>query len=188
MAVVAEKRTGARARPASLTALNPLFRSKIRVPLLPEPHLPRERLITSLQVALRKRVILIVSPAGSGKTTALSELAQSLDPAPFWYTVDDLARDSHALLHGLGLAVGAAPSQSRDRPTLLAGIIRALDQGAAATRIIVDDVHRLEDGRPQQALCDLIRYLPRNARMILTGRAVPDRFADLIAWCDLQKQ
>jgi DNA-binding SARP family transcriptional activator len=171
-----------------LTALNPLFRAKIRVPLLPEPHVSRPRVVSALRTSLRRRVTLLVSPAGSGKTTALSELARSLDAPASWYTIDELDRDDLAVLHGLALAVGAVPTSSRDRQAHLAQVINALDQGATPSRLILDDVHRLTDSRAQQALCDLIRYLPRNARLILAGRVIPERFSDLLGWCDLQKQ
>jgi two-component SAPR family response regulator len=165
-----------------------LFLAKTRAPLLPEPHLQRARLMAVLQRSLQRRVTLITSPAGSGKTTALAELAQSLPPPIFWYTVDELDRDDVALLHGLALAVGATPPLARDRQSLLAQIIRALGQPIEQSRLIVDDIHRLEAATAQRALADLVRYMPRSVRLVLAGRNAPPQLGELIEWCALQRQ
>lgn len=175
-------------RSSSLSALNPLFTSKTRAPLPPRPYLARPRLLNQLRHLTRRRVTLVCAPAGAGKTTLLADFIRPQAQSASWYTVDDLDENATAFLHGLSLAVGCASSRPLDQRGYLAQIVEMLGEGAARKRLIVDDVHRLIEPSAEQALCDLVRYLPPAARLILIGRNAPAGISSVLDWLAAQNQ
>ncbi|HVC35429.1 MAG TPA: AAA family ATPase [Chloroflexota bacterium] len=171
-----------------LVALNPLFLSKTRAPTLPRPHLARPRLIGALRQGSRRRVTLVCAPAGAGKTTLVADFARSQTEGCWWYTIDDLDADGVSFLHGLAIAVGSGNARSLDRLGYLAQIVESLGKAADHRAIVVDDVHLLTEASAAQALSDLLRYLPRSARLILVGRCVPPGLERILDWLATQGQ
>ena len=70
----------------------------------PAGGLVRERLATPPDA----RVVLVVAPAGHGKTTLLAQLAARANGPVVWYRVDGDDRNAPALLARLGPALLAA--------------------------------------------------------------------------------
>jgi ATP/maltotriose-dependent transcriptional regulator MalT len=177
---------------ARLLRLGPLFRAKTRPPAPPERFLPRPRLTAALRQAARKRVVAVCGPAGVGKTTSLASLVRAFRGAGYWYTIDELDADAAAFLHGLAFAVEATLPPSADAQVLLAGIVDTLERRTAANGaraiVVLDDVHRLTGPGVEQALADLIRYLPARVTLILAARQLPARLDPTLRWCAAHDQ
>ncbi len=169
-----------------LAALNPLFASKTRPPVLPRPHLSRTHLLGLLKQSARRRVCLVCAPAGAGKTTLLADFVRPIVRSTLWYTVDDLDDSADAFLHGLSLALGNDGSKSSHRLGYLAQIVESLNRTTDQRVIVIDDVHRLTDLSAARALSDLIRYLPPSARLILVGRSPPCGIERILDWLATQ--
>ncbi len=66
----------------------PLVVTKLKIPPLRENRVLRPRLQTQLKTGLNRKLTLVSSPAGFGKTTLLSEFAAGCDRPVAWYSID----------------------------------------------------------------------------------------------------
>lgn len=144
----------------------------------PDPGwIERPRLAERLARRFDLRVLLVVAPAGFGKTAALAQaLAAARDDGS---TTDVWVRcepaDGHpahlvtAILRSAGFADRAA-----DTPTAADVADALLQRAPRPVCLVLDDVHRIPDGSGGAALLgDLVEMLPRNAHLVLSGRTQP---------------
>jgi len=68
-------------------AASPVVVTKLAPDALPEDHVPRSRLVRSLD-ATRPLTVVVAAP-GSGKTVLLTEWAAGLGPISRWLSLDD---------------------------------------------------------------------------------------------------
>ena len=129
--------------------------------------------------------MLVCGPAGSGKTTLVSDWASRADRPVGWVSLeredDDPYRLWRAVLASLR-AAGAVPagsaldrlqpslSASRDFPPLL---INALAELPAATVLVLDDVHVLRTRPVRDQLGFLLLHVPATLRVVLASRSDP---------------
>ncbi len=135
----------------------------------------RPRLIAALNDRFEHRITLITAPAGSGKTTALSQAFHNnlLDPVgrDIWLGAVKADADPLALLGGLAAACGLQNSgDETDDIALISDFVwtEAPDRVA----FLIDDSHRLGDSCGM-LLDALIAALPANASLVLSGRSHP---------------
>jgi LuxR family transcriptional regulator, maltose regulon positive regulatory protein len=119
---------------------------------LPPPRpaglVPRARLLRRLQEARDVPLVLLVAPAGYGKTTVLSEWAQQ-DPRPFrWLRADDPRAT---------LAVLADEAAIAQHPFVL----------------VLDDAHMLRDADAGNVLEAIVDGMPPGSQLALAARCEP---------------
>ena len=119
---------------------------------LPPPRpaglVPRARLIRRLRDARDVPLVLLVAPAGYGKTTVLSEWAEQ-DPRPFrWLGADDPRTT---------LAVLAEEVAVARHPFVL----------------VLDDAHKLRDTDAGEVLETIVHDLPPGSQLALAARCEP---------------
>ncbi|MBI5342500.1 MAG: AAA family ATPase [Deltaproteobacteria bacterium] len=163
--------------------------TKLRPPSMGVRHMPRPRLSAGGTEAGPFRLALVSAPAGSGKTTVLSEWYQALRKrklAAVWLSLDSFDNEPRRFLVQLISAVQAArPEFGRkaarllavNPDTLLEDLAESLvhDFGGWNSRIVVflDDYHVLRD-RAIHAMVDyLLRYVPDNVRFVIGTRKDP---------------
>jgi LuxR family maltose regulon positive regulatory protein len=163
--------------------------TKLRPPSMGVRHMPRPRLSADLANAVPHRLALVSAPAGSGKTTVLSEwyLAfQKRKIAAAWLSLDDFDNDPRRFLVHLISAIQAArPDIGREALELLtlnpdvlmedAATSLVHDLGGTTSRIavILDDYHVIRD-RTIHAIMDfLLRYVPANMQFVIGTRRDP---------------
>lgn len=128
--------------------------------------------------------VVVVAPAGYGKTTAVALWAQADDRPSAWVRLDQLDNDpAHLLLH-----LATATSQvSLVDPTLLhylqgAGRVvqtQLVPAFAAALEacgplvLVVDDVHELSDPAALDTVRAVVDLAPATATLVLIGRTAP---------------
>lgn len=171
----------------SPVSLAPLLAAKGRVPLLPQPHVPRPRLVAALDALVHAhRLVMLSAGAFAGKTTLLAELAASTGAARvFWYTVDEIDDTPRVLLEGLAHAVsGILPAG--DEVHVLAHIVGLLDAQAQTTLLIIDDIHRSAACLP--LVERLLRYVPPHAHVLLSGRSHSRPLLPLWHWLEDRNQ
>lgn len=178
----------------------PLHPGKSFRPPLPADHLPRPRLVQTLNESSHRRLVLISAPAGFGKSTLAAEYCEQL-PAGWqslWIALD--RRDSQAgqllrtLIHALrtlfprlgeqqlALLEQTHPQQPLDMELVTLAVLDSLAErheasarsGPERVVLVLDDYH-LVQGQQCDRLCALLlERMPSHYQLILTSRQKPD--------------
>ena len=171
-----------------------LLATKLTPPPPPATLIARPRLMALLGSALTRRVVLLSTPPGYGKTTLLSawlaELAQRTDaPAVAWLALDgqddDLARFWSYLLAALeralpgsagnaGVALRLIQASAPAPAPLVAALVNALIDLPRDLLLVLDDVHLLASPSLCDTLAELVEHAPPRLHLVLASRADPN--------------
>jgi LuxR family maltose regulon positive regulatory protein len=159
-----------------------VVRAKLRPPITPQHHVRRARLHELLDEGARSSLILVVAPAGAGKTALLSAwCAQSFVPTS-WLSLDDGDQDGTQLWCDLIAATEAlrpacgenAAVLLRARNTLAEVADQLLDEletiDDATSVLILDDTHLVRPGAGAEALALFVQHLPPWLHIALSGQ------------------
>ncbi len=167
-----------------------LARAKIQAPRFRSGLIERSELEEQLGEALTsRRLVLLVAPAGYGKTAALSRQLQQLPKgsAIAWFTADeedDLPRLLAYLIEALEpldppwrLAAEAlfelvAQGRLREAAAAFLGTLEATDAPHGGV-IVLDDLHAVADARVFEFLGYLLEGLPQNWTLVIATRVEP---------------
>jgi LuxR family maltose regulon positive regulatory protein len=168
-------------------ALVLVIRSKLSPPSQAVSILDRPRLRPLLEEPAAA-MVLVVAPAGFGKTTLLAQHYAGLkqaDRAVAWLSVDeddnDPARFLAHLVHSIVLAMpeisslGEATAQGMlglSVKTALWSLIEAVQDNDPFT-LIVDDIHRVQNRAVLELLQTFIDAVPGRVSVIIAGRGRP---------------
>jgi LuxR family maltose regulon positive regulatory protein len=166
-----------------------LARSKIQAPRFRSGLIERNELEQQLGEALgSRRLVLLVAPAGYGKTAALSRQLQRLPPgcAVAWLTADeedDLQRLLSHLIEALepldppwrqapeALLELVARGRLRETASALVNTLEATDTAGGV--IVLDDLHAIGDARVFEFLGHVLDGLPQNWTLVIASRVEP---------------
>jgi len=153
---------------------------------MPAPLVARPRLAAQLDEGLRRgsRLLLVVAPAGYGKTTLLHEWLAGRGPAGphLWHTLGEADNDPPHLLAGLLAALRAAlpapllPAVDAQSPLAYALALLFRQAAAAAGAdwlLLLDDYHWITNPAVHQTLDTLLGQPDWPARLVLTSRGLP---------------
>ncbi len=145
--------------------------------LPPEPAgLVRERLLK----AAATRLVVVVAPAGHGKTTLLGQIAASFDGPVAWYRLDSWDRGADAfatriapsvLAALVGADTGPVPPEHLSVEQLAPRLGQVL--GPARGLLVLDDVHEVTGTETEDALVRLAGIAPGQLGIVLAGRRAP---------------
>ncbi len=176
--------------PSPRAALKPLVASKLVAPRNSRKVVPHEALLARLMAERRRRCVVLQSPPGYGKTTALVAWSQALTPLGYhvaWLSLDADDNDPAVWVdYLLSSVANVDPGIARealmlegagtDRDTI-ESIVFALVRGVARYRrelvIVLDDLHHITDQRIWEALQWLLDYAPPNLHLVFVSRSVP---------------
>jgi LuxR family transcriptional regulator, maltose regulon positive regulatory protein len=165
----------------------PLLVSKLTLPSPLPTLVARPRLTARLQAAENCRLALVVAPAGSGKSSVVSQWCQEQAPGRVaWLSLDANDNDPRRFLHYLCAALERIVPE-------VAGPVRALLQtpqppasdealthllnGLAALEhpvtLVLDDYHEIESFVIHQIVAFLLEHLPPTLFLILVTRSDP---------------
>lgn len=117
----------------------------------------RPRLITPLVEPGAPQLVVLVAPAGCGKTTVLCQWA-ARDARPFaWLTLDDRDNDATRLITAVTRAVDGVRAEG----------------GAGRFVLVLDDLHVLHSPEALDVLLAIATDLPPEASLALASRAEP---------------
>lgn len=169
----------------------PLVLTKLRVPALRARVISRARLIDLLAPKDGAGLVLVCAPAGYGKTTLLTEWAQSLTKngaAVAWVALDAGDDDPipfgsyliASLVQALGPTSGLAQiaqilrsSPQTDLLRILPAAINAIDSSGRECVLILDDYHVISAPAIHAALAYLLEHLSENLRIAIGSRSNP---------------
>jgi LuxR family transcriptional regulator, maltose regulon positive regulatory protein len=162
-----------------------LLASKLRPPLMRPGTVVRSSLIEQLANRDVRPIVLVVAPAGYGKTTLLSQWAEHNGQAFGWVSVDEKDNDPKVLLTYVAEALDAVEPISQRVFDALASpgssvpgsvVPRLCSAFALMTSpvvLVMDDVHLLRNSECRAALAILADSVPNGSRLVLAGRDQP---------------
>jgi DNA-binding SARP family transcriptional activator len=140
-----------------------------------------------LQDNLKRKLILVIAPAGYGKTTLLADLTAHADRPVCWVRLTEHDRDPMRLAGVLVESLGTRFPRARKHLNLSGleslppeGVGRAMASGIAqavsrSLLLVIDDLHLLSASQGSAAfLTGLVGAAPPNLCCILSGREVLD--------------
>lgn len=171
-------------RPATPSGAMPqphgLIQSKTLVPAVDGRSIPRPRVLRAMwEAAEGRRILLVVAPAGSGKTTAAAQLVRSRPGAHAWLSLWDSDDGPGRFIAYLSAAVAAiAPeAATRTRRFLEDGLApedcaALLGEGLpAGATVVLDDLHHVEARAPVlRALRAFLDAATEGALVVLVSR------------------
>lgn len=135
----------------------------------------RARLPERLARAAAVKLVLVRAPAGFGKTTAMVQLREALEKdgvATAWLTLDHADNDVPRFLVGLSAAVSQL---GFERPSSLrSDVLAELSAEQSAFALFLDDFEVIREGGVMGMVRELLEHLPRNGRLIVGTRSLPD--------------
>jgi len=155
-----------------------LVLTKLHIPARRASHIPRTHLIERLTPETQTGLIFVCAPAGYGKTTLLSEWAQTLihkGTAVGWFAIDSSDDDPLPfctyLVASLMQALGSTSELSRitqlmrsspelDMQKTLGAIINAIASSERDCVLILDDYHLIGNPAMHTALAFLREHRP----------------------------
>ena len=167
---------------------NPLLTTKLYFPPTRTSLVPRPRLVERIRTGLLGPLTLISAPAGSGKTTVISQwrLGPGAGVPTAWLSIDladnDLVRFLQYLSSALDhLQPGLAEetrlllqsSEQLSWEAILTNIINRLSELEGESVLVLDDYHLVENPTIHTALTFLLDHLPPCLHIILLTRADP---------------
>lgn len=161
--------------------------TKVQIP--PQPHhaVRRAQLIDALERRISDyKLILLSAPAGYGKTTFLTQWAQSSGFSTAWLSIDQEDNDLERFLRNLlatwkeiqpdiqeslfGLLLS---TMSPDTEAVLTAFINVAHSVPDHTVFVFDDYHLIEHSSIHKALAYLLDHLPPMLHFVLAGRSEP---------------
>lgn len=156
------------------------FKHRLELPLVPArwrvpgaSGLQRQRLLSALQDPWEHGLVLLIAPAGCGKTTLLSQFAAGAGAPVAWLRAESSERDPAHLLRYLAASLSQALPGLKGDFSTVEGVAAALDGLRQKVVLVVDDLHTLEGSNAEEALGRLVRFLPRNLAVVAASRSSP---------------
>ncbi|MHA7582337.1 LuxR C-terminal-related transcriptional regulator [Paenibacillus vandeheii] len=163
------------------------LQSKLSLPYLHVPTLERERLNHLLAEGLFRKLTLVTSPAGYGKTTLVSRWCSQITQPLVWISLD--AGDNELIRFWQYIAAGiqtALPEfgvklyafnhllLSGDNEMATVYLLNELSRMAGPLIIVLDDFHFIQADEIRHAFAYFLEFMPASLHVILISRELPD--------------
>ncbi len=169
----------------------PISKIKIRVPHRRHDWIARDRLLEALHDDLDKQLLLIVAPAGYGKTTLLVDFAHNSELPVCWLALDVLDKEPQRFLAYLVSSIAenypefgkdafaameGMKSFEQDGEHILIALSNEIEEKIGEHFVVIlDDYHIVGDVLIiQQLLSRLLQLTGEHFHLILASRNLPD--------------
>jgi len=164
-----------------------LLKSKIQIPVHSQRVVSRPHLSDMLEKeVIHHRLTLVSAPAGFGKTTLLSEWANTTQLPICWFSVDKEEINADRFLRYLLAAWEKTQSEIAEKPvglllesqkpdveSVLVAFVNAAIDISQQVIFILDDYHLIEEADIHKALSFLLDHAPSNLHFVLIARGDP---------------
>lgn len=145
---------------------------------LPQPvsaELVRTELVERLQQRFNTTATTVVAGAGFGKTTTVAQAVRANAVAPLGIDAWVSCRPGHENAEELAAAIVAVLDERAQPGHPLTAVVEAIVAlSPIDVCLVIDDCHLLPVGSSAEALlADLVRRLPANGHLLLSGRCLP---------------
>ena len=162
-----------------------LVASKLVPPFERPGSVHRSSLIKRLSDADTRPIVSVVAPSGYGKTTLVSQWAESNSRSFAWLSVDEQDNEPKVLLRYIAEALDTVePVPQRvfdalDSPrssvpgTVVPRLGSAFFSMTSPVVLVLDDVHVLQNPECRAAVSVLADHVPAGSRLVLAGQTEP---------------
>lgn len=167
-----------------------LLAAKLRIPTLRADHVQRPRLVTRLEDGLSRKLTLVSTQTGSGKTTILSEWLTHKKHAVAWVSLDESDNDHGrfisymmAALRALDIgleeriqAVLLAQEQGISIESPMAALLNEFASVPAVHRPVIlalDDYHVIHNPQIHESMLYALDYMPEGVHIVIATRSDP---------------
>jgi LuxR family maltose regulon positive regulatory protein len=163
-----------------------LLTTKLRMPQLRTPRVIRQDLMARLQKDLDKKLILISTPAGYGKTTLVLDWLSTYENTAAWVLLDKGDNNPVRFWSYIQQALKSSfPSiekwmaENLSKPVLLTqesqliGYLNAIDKLDPHVILVLDDYHVIHSQTVHDGVLFLINNAPQNFHLVILTRADP---------------
>src|SRR5947209_10563248 len=164
----------------------PVLVTKLFVPQSRSNVVSRPRLIERLDDGLHGNLTLISAPAGSGKTTLVSEWVAGRGRPVAWLSLDEGDNDLvRFLVHlvaavqtiapdrGEGVVTALQSSQSPPADAILTALLNEISALSTPFLLVLDDYHLIDAAPVDDALTFLVEHLPPQLHLVIATREDP---------------
>ncbi len=168
---------------------SPVIMTQILTPKERPDLLHRPRLVDFIHEHIDRKLLLISSAAGYGKTSLLVDYVHDTDLPVCWLSIVESARDPRVFLDYLIAAINLhfpqfgqtsrrvlQGSKTLSDPTLFVGTLvnEIYETIPDCFVVVLDDYHLVDGSRAVNVMLDtLIQHLPENFHFIISSRTVP---------------
>ncbi|KGQ70311.1 transcriptional regulator MalT [Chelonobacter oris] len=140
----------------------------------------RSRLLNLLEKAQDYPLVLINAPAGYGKTTLLSQWAETRRHLG-WYSLDESDNECERFIAYFRAALAKAtdqepPQAHQAQSNFLAGLSQLLIENSRFTPhfyVVIDDYHLIDNSEIHDGIKFWIKNQPQNMTLLLISRSMP---------------
>ncbi len=163
-----------------------LIQTKLTPPRSVSDFLRRPRLIAKLERGRDRKLILVVAPAGYGKSSLVADYLEEGDRPFAWYALDENDGNIRTFLHYFVAAIQKifpeighetlSLLQAPDWPplrVLVGTFINELNQISEPFTVVLDDYHLIHDVVIHDFMDELIRHAPEPLHLIVISRLEP---------------
>ncbi|MEC0124547.1 LuxR C-terminal-related transcriptional regulator [Paenibacillus pabuli] len=160
--------------------------SKLSLPYRHVPALERERLHTVLDKGLFRKLTLVISPAGYGKTTLVSRWCSHITQPNMWISLDTgdngLSRFWQYITAGIQSVLPEFSTKikpflhllhSGDSEMAMVYLLNELSRLAKPLIIVLDDFQFIQEAELRQSFAYFLEFMPSSLHVILISREQP---------------
>jgi LuxR family maltose regulon positive regulatory protein len=161
------------------------FSVRLTPPIGGADRVPRERLTTRL-VESRERLVLVVAPAGYGKTTLAAQWSDLDDRRFAWVALGAGMGDPAPLWSSIAESVGRAeptlaPTAERleswlaaaEPSTMAVQVAEALEASGRELVIVLDDYHFVKESASHASIASFLELMPPLVQLVVVSRQDP---------------
>ena len=151
-------------------------------PLSPEGLIERPRLLARLNDGRDVPLVILVAPAGYGKTSLLAEWATQESRPSVWLACEEWHADPVAFLHDLlapfaaiepfddGFARGLTQSDEDLFSCIVPALAVSLERRSQPFALVIDDAQILADQPSLEILAAIVEHLPHGSQLVVASR------------------
>ena len=164
----------------------PLLQTKLYIPRSQPNFISRPRLIKHLDDGLSRKLTLVSSPAGFGKTTLLSDWIQKCGQPAAWISLDQGDNDPSRFLNYFIRALQKIEAEISERrfsaiqssllpriDLLLADLLNEIAEFTQPFVIVLDDYHVITEAVIQGMFTFMLENQPPQMHIVISSRADP---------------
>lgn len=184
-----------------LRIIDGILFSKILIPKVNSNIIKRKRLLKKINCVLNKKLLLVTSPVGYGKTTLLANWAKYNNAKTIWLSLDEEDNNYLSMLKYLTLALNNEfdnmlesvinminVSNKYRYDEIINVFLNGLSSISHDVVIILDDFHVIKEKSIVEIIKYILKYLPSNVHIIISSKEkLPFATAKLLAMGELEE-